>query len=236
MRASAAIARRELADLFLGRLGWAATSAVAAVCAFLFFPRLAAARVATAAPLLDMLPLVLLLVASALGMWLIARDRTSGALTLIRACPVSEAEIALGKYAGGLAAIAVILVGTVPIAIVAGAIGDLDPGPVAGGYAGALLLGAAYLAIALFAACVAAEPLAALLAALAACLLWSAPGLLFSPSTGALGRALEMASPVLHYQRMARGIVEFRGIVYLATVAAVALSLAITALELRRRR
>jgi ABC-2 type transport system permease protein len=237
VRASATIAQRELADLFAGRLGWAASSAVAAVCGFLFFPRLVAGRVATVAPLLEMLPLVLILVASGLGMWLVARDRASGALVFVRACPVSEAEIAIGKYAGGLAALAVILAGTTPIAIIVAALGDLDPGPVAAGYASALLLGAAYLGIALFAACVASEPLSALLLSLAACLLWSAPGLLFSPSTDAvLGRALELASPIAHHQRMVRGIVELRGVVYLVTVAAAGVAGAITVLELRRRR
>jgi ABC-2 type transport system permease protein len=233
MRASAAIARRELADLFTGRLGWAVTSAVAAVCGFLFFPRLAAGRVATVAPFFDMLPLVLILLSSGLAMWLVARDRTSGALAFVRACPVSEAEIAIGKYAGGLTAIAAVLAATAPIPLLAGAIGDIDPGPVAAGYAGALLLGAAYLGLALLAACAAPEPLSALLVALAACLLWSAPRLLFSPSTGA---ALALASPVVHYQRMARGIVELRGVVHLGTVAAAGLAGAITALELRKRR
>ena len=236
MRASATIARRELGDLFAGRLGWAAMSTVAAVCGFLFFPRLVEARVATAAPLLQMLPLILILVSSGLAMWLVARDRASGALAFMRACPVSEAEIAIGKYAAGLTSLALTLAATAPIAFIVGALGDLDVGPVVTGYAGAFLLGSAYLGIALAAACIAREPLSALLLSLGACLLWSAPGLLFSPSDAAFGRVLELASPVLHHERMTRGIVELRAVVYLMTVAGAGLAGAITALELRRRR
>jgi ABC-2 type transport system permease protein len=97
-----------------------------------------------------LLPWVFLFFVPAITMRSWAEEKKSKTMELLLTWPLSDAQVVLGKFFASLAflATAVALSVTVPITLFI--VGNPDPGPIIGGYLGALLMGAAYLAIGLW--------------------------------------------------------------------------------------
>src|SRR5690606_27606551 len=100
-------------------------------------------------PLFEWLPLLLIFLVSAVTMRMWAEERRAGTLEVLLTLPVRTRDLVLGKFLAGVTLTALALALTLPLPLVVGTLGPLDPGPVIGGYVGALLLGALYVAIGL---------------------------------------------------------------------------------------
>ncbi len=94
------------------------------------------------------LPLFLMVFVPALAMRAYAEEHQSGNFELLLT-RVDDWSIVLGKFAGNLAILSAGLAATWVLPILVAQLGDLDWGPVASGYLGALLMGAGCLAICL---------------------------------------------------------------------------------------
>ncbi len=105
---------------------------------------------ATLNPFFAALPLFLMVFIPALAMHSWAGERGAGTLELLLSYPIREHELVLGKFLGNYLVCVACLLGTLMVPILVADLGNLDPGPVIGGYLGALLLAAACLAICLF--------------------------------------------------------------------------------------
>jgi ABC-2 type transport system permease protein len=90
-----------------------------------------------------------LLIIPIVTMRLLAEERRTGTLELLLTSPVKEVEIVLAKFLAGLSLPVVMLALTASYAVVLGAYGDPDWGPIYGGFLGLLLLAAALTAIGL---------------------------------------------------------------------------------------
>ena len=95
-------------------------------------------------------PITLAFLVPGLTMRQWARENEMGSIELLMTLPASTAELVCGKFLGTLGLVAVALAFTLGVPITAEVLGDLDWGPVFGGYFAALLVGAAYVAIGLF--------------------------------------------------------------------------------------
>ena len=95
------------------------------------------------------MPWLLALVCPALTMRLWADEKRLGTYEVLATLPLRPFETVAGKFLASVALLAGALFFTLGAPIVAEIYGDLDWGPVVGGYVGALLLGCAYLAIGL---------------------------------------------------------------------------------------
>ncbi len=84
--------------------------------------------------------------------------------------PVSVRDVVLGKLFAGAAFVAIMLVPTLSYAVSAALVGSLDPGPVVGGYLGALLLGLAFSAVGVFASSLSKNQIVAFIIGLIICL------------------------------------------------------------------
>ncbi len=98
-------------------------------------------------PFFYSLPFTLNLFLPALAMRLWAEDRRSGTFELLLTFPMKPRALVFGKYLGALAFYLIALASTFTIPVMLSWIAPLDPGPVIGGYLGAALLGALYLAL-----------------------------------------------------------------------------------------
>jgi ABC-2 type transport system permease protein len=113
-------------------------------------------------------------------------------------------------------------------------LGDLDWGPVWGGYLGLILQGSAILAIGLMASSWTNNQLIALFVALTlSVFFWVLDKFLPLLPTNAAS-ALEWMSFDYHFQSMARGVLDLRDVVFFFSVTLVALAAAFRALESRR--
>jgi ABC-2 type transport system permease protein len=93
---------------------------------------------------------LLMLAIPLLTMGLVTDERRKGTIELLMTSPVRGIEIAGGKFLGAFALLALMLLPTVPMFAFLGAGGDWEPGVIASGLAGLLLLGGAQIAIGLF--------------------------------------------------------------------------------------
>lgn len=234
------LARRELRSAFGTPVGWALLAAVPAVLSAFFFVLgpFFAEGAASLRRFFELLPGVLILAAPAATMRLWAEERRSGTEELLSSYPFRVAELVLGKFlaAWALLALALLFTGAVPFSVAA--LGDLDWGPVAGGYVAALLLAAACAAVGLCASACTRNQVVAWLLAAAILLLFNvirAAG----TATGIpawLARLFLSLDFGLRFAALARGVVDSRDLAFFAAVTAWFLALNGLLVELRRWR
>src|SRR5215470_1033392 len=114
---------------------------------FFWWEKFFARGVTDLRPLFEWMPKLLIILVSALAMRLWADERRAGTLEVLLTLPVPRWKLVLGKFLAGMLLIAIALGLTLGLPITISMMGNLDTGPVTGGYLGALLLSAAYLSI-----------------------------------------------------------------------------------------
>jgi ABC-2 type transport system permease protein len=98
-----------------------------------------------------MLPLYLMVFIPAMAMRAWAEERHKGTMEMLLTLPLRTRDLVLGKFLGYYLMIAVSLLGTFMVPVLLADLGNIDWGPIIGGYLGGLLLAASCLAIAMFA-------------------------------------------------------------------------------------
>lgn len=199
--------------------------AVFAVMSWLFFfhvEKFFALDEASARGLFRWMPWLLLGLAPPLTMRLWADERRLGTWEILATSPVTAEALVLGKFLASLALLAIGLLFTLALPAVAAHYGDLDVGPVVGGYLGAALLGAAFLSIGLVCSSLVQDQFVALVLGWTGGLLAMLPGMPFWE--GLVGRktadALRSFDFGARFDSVARGLVDFRDVAFYATVTA----------------
>jgi ABC-2 type transport system permease protein len=186
--------------------------------------------------LFDAIPLLMILLVPALTMRLWAEEQKQGTFELLLTLPAREHELVMGKFLASWALLGAALGLTLVLPITMAWLGHLDWGPVVGGYLGALLLGAAYLAVGQFLSATTENQILAFILALVVCLGLYGVGTeafagLFPDSTAGVMRALGTGS---RFQSIARGVVDARDLAYYASLTGFFLAACIAAVRARR--
>jgi ABC-2 type transport system permease protein len=170
-----------------------------------------------------LLPTVFAFVVPAITMRLFAEEFHIGSYETLLTMPVSFNDVIIGKFAGSVAFLVSMLIPTLAYPVTVSLLGDLDWGPVLGGYLGAVLLGAAFSAVGLFASALTRNQIVAFIIGLAICfsLILVSQMVFFLPRVF-LGFLTYLAAGV-HFQNIAKGIVDTRDIVYFGSVCFVGL-------------
>ncbi len=238
MSAILSVARKELRATFLSPVALIFVGSFLLVALFCFFwvESFFTRNLADVRPLFRWLPLLLVFLVSALGMRLWSEERKMGTLEVLFTLPVSVPQLVLGKFLSGLVLIAVALGLTLGVPITVEMLGDLDWGPVLGGYLAALLLAAAYLAVTLWISSLTDNPIVALILSVLACgalFVLGSPWFagLFSGTTADLLRAVGTSS---RFDSIERGVVDLRDLTYYLSLCT--LFLALNVLSLRALR
>lgn len=159
---------------------------------------------------------VLLLVLPLVTMGLLSDERRKGTFELLLTSPVSAIELTLGKFLGALSLFLLMCLPTLPYWYFLAQGGEWEPGVVAAGYVGMLLLAATQIAIGLF------------VSSLTESLLVSALGtygvlvaLNFIDASASAARSiwvdfLQFLSLQVHNAEFARGVIALRDITYFA--------------------
>jgi ABC-2 type transport system permease protein len=232
------VAMRELRVYFNSPIAYVFLLAFAGAALFTFFNvnQFFARGQADLRGLFEAIPVLTLLLVPAMTMRLWAEEAKQGTLEVLLTLPAEDHELVSGKFLASWALLAVGLALTVPLPIAVALLGNLDWGPVAGGYLGALLLGAAYLAVGQFVSSLTHNQILAFILALALCMaLWGVGTELFvglfSDRTAALLRALGTGS---RFDSIARGVIDVRDLLYYASVTFLFLFLSVGALRAKR--
>jgi ABC-2 type transport system permease protein len=150
--------------------------------------------------------------------------------------PVKEHELVAGKFLASWSLLGVALGLTLALPLTVSFLGDLDWGPVAGGYLGALLLGAAYLSVGQFISATTENQILSFILALVICMALYGLGTeafagMFPDRVASLLRALGTGS---RFESIARGVIDFRDLAYYASLTVFFLALSVTALRAKR--
>jgi ABC-2 type transport system permease protein len=185
-------------------------------------------------PLLSNVTVILLLLMPMVTMRLFAEERRSGTIELMLTYPVRDGAVLLGKFLAALALYALMLVGTLLYAGLLIYFARLDWGPLATGYLGLLLLGAAFLAVGLFVSSLTENQIVAAIATFGTLLAlwiigWSADSV-----GGTWGKVLSHLSIIEHFDSFAKGVLDTKDVIYYLNLTIVALFLALRSLEARR--
>lgn len=170
----------------------------------------------------------------ALTMRSIAEERRTGSLEMITTLPITPAELVLGKWLAALTVVAVALSLTLSYPIALSMLGDLDGGPVRGGYLGLLLLGGAFAAIGIAASSATTNQVSAFLGALTVCIVPWLAGFLLPMVPGDWVPVVQYFTFEYHFANLARGVIDTRSVVFFAATITVALHLSVSLLEHRR--
>src|SRR5262249_59238402 len=164
----------------------------------------------------------MILLVPALTMRLWAEERKQGTIEVLLTLPARDHELVAGKFLASWALLAAGLALTLALPIAISFLGRLDWGPVVGGYVGALLLGAAYLALGPLLSASTENQILAFILALLVCLALFGIGTeafagLFADRTASLLRAVGTGS---RFQSIARGVIDVRDLLYYASLTA----------------
>jgi ABC-2 type transport system permease protein len=238
MKQTLAITRKELAGYFGSPMALIFVGAFLAVTLFAFFwvEAFFARGVADVRPLFRWMPVLLIFLVAALTMRQWSEEQRSGTMEVLLTLPVSSLQLVLGKFLAVMALVAVSLGLTIFLPITVAILGNLDGGPVVGGYLAALLLAAAYAAIGLFISSRTDNQIVALIStALLGGLLYLAGSAALTNFVGeGLGEVLRAIGSGSRFESIQRGVVDLRDLAYYLTLAGIFLALNVASLDSKR--
>src|SRR5215210_5602071 len=102
MRATLAIAERELKAYFLSPVGYVVIAGFLLLASYMFYWPLAIVGQTSLRSWTHNIVIILIILMPALTMRLIAEERKSGTIELLMTSPVTDAQVILGKFLGCL--------------------------------------------------------------------------------------------------------------------------------------
>jgi len=233
MSKTVTIARREISAYFNSPMAYIVVGAFLLISGYLYFSTVFLSGTASMRSFFSLAPLLLVIFVPAISMRLISEELRSGTMELLTTMPVRDEEVIGGKFLAGLGVMLAGLGMTLAYPLSISTVGDLDWGPVIGGYLGLLLCAAALTGIGIMASAWSRNQITAFIIALMIGLvLWLFDKITFFVPAG-LGRVLEYLSIDYHFRNIARGVIDTRDLLYYLSLLLISLFLAV--LALRRR-
>lgn len=223
MRQIPHICRKEFKSYFVSPIAYIVISIFLLVTGWFFFSTFFLYNQANLRNFFELLPIIFSFVVPAITMRLFSEELNVGSYEILLTMPVTFWEVVLGKFLAGVAFLVCLLVPTVSYPITVSLLGQLDWGPVLGGYMGAVLLGAAFTGIGLFSSSLTRNQITAFIIGVAICFsLTVIDKTLFFLPRSALGFIGYLGAD-FHFQNISKGIVDSRDIIYFLSVSFVAL-------------
>ena len=217
------IVRKEFKSYFVSPIAYIVIVIFLIVTGWFFFSPFFLVGRADLRDFFSLLPITLVFFIPAITMRSYAEEFGTGSYEILYTLPVTGPEILIGKFAAALGFVVVMLAPTISYPLWISSIGSLDPGPVVGGYIGAVLLAGAYCSIGLFTSSLTRNQIVAFIAATAICFFfYIVDKVLFLMPTFVAG-ILQFLSADFHFKNIAKGVVDTRDVIYFLSVMGVAL-------------
>jgi len=238
MKQVLSITRKEIKGYFGSPMALIFLGAFLAAILFSFFwvDTFFARGIADVRPLFRWMPVLMIFLVAALTMRQWSEEQRSGTLEILLTLPVSLIQLVVGKFLAVMALVALSLALTIFLPISVSMLGNLDWGPVLGGYLAALLLAAAYAAIGLFVSSRTDNQIVSLISTVMVCGLFYLAG-----SSGVtdfvgdtVGEILRAVGSGSRFESIQRGVVDLRDLLYYLSLTAIFLSLNVASLDSKR--
>ena len=187
------------------------------------------------------LPLTLgLIFIPAVSMRLWSEEHKLGTVELLLTLPMKTEHIVVGKFLASFVFYLVALAGTLAIPILLVILGKPDFGPIIGGYFGAILLGAFFLAVGIFISGFFSDQIVSLIITSISCGFLALIGWQYVPMVidgwiSGLGDFLyQYVGVTRHFNDIERGVIDLKSIIYFVSFTALFLYLNAKSLERRK--
>ncbi|MHC4547538.1 MAG: ABC transporter permease [Planctomycetota bacterium] len=240
MGSTLTLARKEIHQIFLSPIAYAFLVVFLLFVNFMFFREFFLVRQASMAGFFGLFPLAFAIVLPGVTMRMWAEERNAGTIEFLLTSPIEAWHIVLGKFLAGLALVVLCIAFTLLVPFTVAGYGDLDAGPVIGGYVGAILMGGACIAIGMFLSAFTQDQIVSFLVGVIVLLtlvLLGHPYIssLFGPGSW-LGTFARVVSPTTHFESIGRGVIDLRDVYYFVGITVLFLYLNARVIDLRRWR
>lgn len=223
MRQVRHIFKKEFGVYFVSPIAYIVISIFLIVTGWFFFTTFFLYSQANLRNFFALLPVTFSFVVPAVTMRLFSEELNIGSYETLLTMPVTFLDVALGKFLAAVVFVGAMLVPTLAYPITVSFLGQLDWGPVAGGYIGAILLGAAFSAIGLFASSLTRNQIIAFIFGMAICFsLTLIDKMLFFLPQSMIG-VLEYLGADFHFENISKGVIDSRDILYFLSVSFIGL-------------
>lgn len=208
--------KKELMGYFNSPIAYIFIGVFLVIGNWLFFKNFFLIGQANLRPYFDLLPWIFLFLSPAITMRLWAEEKKSGTIEFLLTLPVTDWQVVLAKFFGALSFLLISLSLSVSLPITVASLGNVDWGPVIGGYIGALFLGGAYLALGLFISSLTKNQIIAFVLGLVACFAAFVIGADFVliGTPGFLVPVMKFLGLGSHFYNIAKGVIDSKDIIY----------------------
>jgi ABC-2 type transport system permease protein len=231
MRQATHIFKKEFTAYFVSPIAYIVISIFLLVTGWFFFSTFFLYNQANLRNFFALLPITFAFVVPAVTMRLFSEELNVGSYEILLTMPVTFLDVVLGKFLAAVVFVATMLIPTLVYPITVSFLGQLDWGPVVAGYTGAVLLGAAFSAIGLFASSLTRNQIIAFIIGMAICfgLTLIDKMLFFLPQS--LLSFFEYLGADFHFENVSKGVIDSRDILYFLSVSFVGLYATYLALQ-----
>lgn len=214
---------KELKDYFVSPIAYIVICIFLLISGWFFFSTFFIIDQANLRTYFSMLPLIFPFVIPAVTMRLFSEELHIGSLEMLLTLPVKLSDVIMGKFFACVVFVALMLTPTLSYAVWGSFMGEIDWGPVLGGFLGAVLLGSTYSAIGLFASATSRNQIIAFIVGMVICFALSLVDkmLFFFPAP--LLPFIHYLGASFHFENIAKGIIDSRDIIYFLSVIFIAL-------------
>jgi len=209
---------KELRDYFISPIAYIVISVFLLITGWFFFTPFFLFNQASLRDFFALLPIVFSFIVPAVTMRLFSEEFNVGSYEILQTLPVTTREIIIGKFMAGVALVAALLVPTLAYPLTVSFIGELDWGPVAGGYIGALFLGSAYGAIGIFASSLTKNQIISFIVGAVLCFALTLIDKMLFFFPPAIVSFVGYLGADSHFQNISRGILDSRDFLYFLSV------------------
>jgi ABC-2 type transport system permease protein len=218
MRQAIQIFRKDFRSYFVSPIAYIVIAIFLLVTGWFFFATFFLFGQANLRNFFSLLPIIFSFVIPAITMRLVSEELNIGSYEILLTMPVTFSGVIIGKFLAALAFVVAMLLPTAAYPVTVALLGQLDWGPVLGGYIGAVLLGGAFCAVGLFASSLTRNQIVAFIIGMAICFtLTLIDKMLFFLPRSLLG-VLAYLGADFHFQNISKGIIDSRDVIYFASV------------------
>ena len=217
------ILNKELKDYFISPIAYIVIFIFLVITGWFFFSTFFLYNQAELRLFFSLLPIIFSFIIPAVTMRLFSEELNIGSYEILLTLPVTHRDIIIGKFLASVIFISTALAPTLSYPVFIAFLGDLDLGPVIGGYVGAILLGATYTAIGLFTSSLTRNQIIAFIVSMIICFTLTLIDkmLFFFPRM--LLDIIGYMGADFHFKNIARGIIDSRDILYFLSISFISL-------------
>lgn len=214
------IAKKEFKAYFLSPIAYVYLVAFLVVTNWLFFRGFFLVGQVDLRAFFSLMPWINLFFIPAIAMGKWSEEKKLGTMELLLTLPVTDIQVVMGKFVASFALFVTALVFTLTVPFTIGFLGNMDMGPVIGGYIGLLFLGAAYLSIGLFVSALTENQIVAFILGVIACfvLLLVGEPIFTTSIPNFLVGFFSYLGLGAHFTSIGRGVIDSRDIIYYLSV------------------